>query len=112
MAGQTAKTVLVRAIGPNPAFATAVGSEALADPQLTLYRVQNNLSTAVLTNDNWGGDAQLTGVGQRVGADPLTNPASKDAAILITLDPGVYSAVAYGANGAAGITLVEVYDVP
>ncbi len=33
-------------------------------------------------------------------------------AVIITLDPGVYSAGDFGVNGATGITLVEVSDVP
>ncbi|MBS0633011.1 MAG: immunoglobulin domain-containing protein [Verrucomicrobia bacterium] len=110
--GDTATTVLIRAIGPNPAFAAAVGSEVLTDPQVTLYRSQGGVGSVVQTNDNWGGDPQLTSAGQRVGASVLTDTASKDAALLLTLDPGVYSAMAYSANATPGITLIEVYDVP
>lgn len=112
--GDTAKTMLIRGIGPNPAFANAVGSEALADPMLTLYKAKSDGtgSIALLTADNWGGDAQITSAGDRVGASSLTNVTSKDAAVLVTLDPGVYSAVAYGSGTSSGIMLMEVYDVP
>ncbi|MBS0633010.1 MAG: peptidylprolyl isomerase [Verrucomicrobia bacterium] len=110
--GDTAKTMLIRGIGPNPAFASAVGSDALADPVVTLNKSTDSGSVTLLTADNWGGDTQITSVGDRVGASALTNSASKDAAVLVTLDPGVYSAVAYGANSSAGIMLMEVYEVP
>jgi hypothetical protein len=37
--------------------------------------------------------------------------SSKDAAILLTLTPGGYTAVVSGINGATGVALVEVYAV-
>jgi len=53
----------------------------------------------------------LTAVFVQVGAFPL--PAnSADSAILVTLPPGNYSAQVAGANGATGVALVEVYEVP
>jgi hypothetical protein len=110
--GSTARTVLVRAVGPNPAFASAVGNASLGDPGLALYHAHDGTNTLQRSNDNWGGDPQLTTVGTSVGAQPLTDPASKDAVLLVTLDPGVYSAIDLGMNGTTGITLVEVYEVP
>ena len=38
-------------------------------------------------------------------------PASKDAAILVTLPPGVYSAKASGVGNTTGVALIEVYEV-
>ncbi|HYD85505.1 MAG TPA: hypothetical protein VEA63_15670, partial [Opitutus sp.] len=46
---------------------------------------------------------------QRLGASALAD-GSKDAAILVTLDPGVYSAQVDAQGGAPGIVLVEAYD--
>jgi hypothetical protein len=109
--GDTAKTVLIRAIGPDPTFAANVGNANLGDPSLALYHAHNGTNELVLTNDNWGGDPQLTSVGNSVGAAVLSNPASKDAVVLVTLDPGVYSALDLGVNGTTGITLIEVYEV-
>jgi hypothetical protein len=44
-----------------------------------------------------------------VGAFPL--PAgSRDAALVLTLDPGLYTAQVRGADGGGGVALVEVYD--
>jgi len=46
-----------------------------------------------------------------VGAQP--NPLqSRDCAILVTLPPGSYTAVAASASGAAGSVLVDAYEVP
>ena len=38
--------------------------------------------------------------------------ASKDAALLVTLQPGAYTAQVSGAAGTTGVALVEVYEVP
>jgi competence protein ComEC len=48
---------------------------------------------------------------KRVGAFPLT-PQSKDAALLTTLAPGVYTVQVTGASGTTGVAMVELYDVP
>ena len=47
----------------------------------------------------------------RVGAFPL--PAgSADASLVMTLAPGPYSVQISGVNGATGIALVEIYEIP
>lgn len=105
--GSTAKTVLVRAIGPGLAQLGVSGF--MADPKLTLF---NSASAKIAENDNWGGDAQLSAAMTSVGAFAPADPASKDAVLLLTLAPGNYSAVAEGLNNTAGFVIVEVYDVP
>ncbi|HNC23073.1 MAG TPA: immunoglobulin domain-containing protein [Opitutaceae bacterium] len=106
--GTTAKTLLIRAIGPAliPYGVTA----AMPDPYLEIIR--SGQSTASYSNDNWGGSTLVTNVGNSVGAFALTDGAGKDAVLLVTLDPGVYSAKVTGVNNTSGITLVEVYEVP
>ena len=101
----TARTVLVRAIGPR---LTAFGVDGvMADPKLDLF----SGSTVIASNDNWGGDASLTALGTAVGAFAVSDPASKDAMLLITLAPGSYTAQVSGVAGSAGNALVEVYEV-
>jgi hypothetical protein len=68
-------------------------------------------SVQIARNDNWGGDAQLTAAGARVGAFAIANSKGADAMLLMTLQPGEYSAVVRGVTG-GGTALVEVYDVP
>ena len=105
IAGPTSRTVLVRAIGPG---LTQFGvSGVMVDPQLTLF----NDASKVAENDNWGGDPQLTTVGNAVGAFPVSNAASKDAMLVMTLGPGNYTAQVSGIGG-SGSALVEVYEVP
>ena len=51
-------------------------------------------------------------MGTSVGAFAITTTDSRDAMLLLTLAPGQYSAQVTGVAGAAGTTLVEVYEVP
>ncbi|MBI5769875.1 MAG: immunoglobulin domain-containing protein [Verrucomicrobia bacterium] len=103
--GDTAKTVLIRAIGPG---LTPLGvGGTMPDPRLAL----NRGSTKIAENDDWGGGAQLTTVAKSVGAFAIDDTASRDAMLLATLAPGSYNAVVSPAN-TGGIALVEIYEVP
>ena len=105
--GNTARTVLVRALGPALAAFGVAGT--MADPQLALF----SGAAKVAENDNWGGDAQLTSVGASVGAFAIAGATSKDAVLLLTLAPGSYTAQVSGVAGTGGgSTLVEIYEVP
>ena len=104
--GAAARTVLIRAIGPTLGTAFNVGG-AMADPKLELFSGQ----TVIAANDNWGGNAQLTAVGNRVGAFEIADGGSRDAILLLTLAPGSYTAQV-SAVAAGGAALVEVYEVP
>ncbi len=105
VSGTGSKTVLIRAIGPGLAQFGVSG--VLTDPELRLYQG----STLIGSNDDWGGTAGLTTAFGRVGAFAL--PAgSWDAALLVTLQAGTYSAQVSGIGGATGVALVEVYELP
>jgi len=105
--GDTACTVLLRAVGPG---LTALGVPGvMGDPQLSLF---NSSQAVIASNDNWGGSAQITNVGSSVGAFTLADPNSKDAVLLITLPAGNYTMQVTGANGTAGQVVVEAYEVP
>lgn len=101
-----AKTVLIRAVGPSLATLFGVGG-AMPDPKLQLFSGQ----TVIATNDNWGGNAQLTTVGNRVGAFAIADAGSRDAILLVTLAPGSYTAQVSAVTG-GGSAIVEVYEVP
>ncbi|MDB6126280.1 MAG: repeat protein, partial [Verrucomicrobia bacterium] len=108
--GTTARTLMIRAIGPTLTGFGVPG--AMSDPQLELNVNQAGVNTVLLTNDNWGGSTQITALGNTVGAFALTDLTSKDAVILVTLDPGIYSAKVLGVANASGITLAELYEIP
>jgi hypothetical protein len=102
--GTTARTVLVRAVGPGLA-GVGVTSGFVADPQLKLFAgtVQRD------ANDNWGGSALLAAVMTRVGAFALP-PASRDAALLAKLEPGSYSVQVSGVGAGRGLVIFEIYE--
>ncbi len=102
LAGTGRKTVLIRAAGPALSAFGLTG--ALADPRLRLYRD----ATLVASNDDWDA-ARIAETAARVGAFPFPS-ASRDAALLATLDaPGAYTVQVDAATG-SGIVLVELYD--
>ena len=104
--GSTSAKVLVRGIGPTLGAFGVPGT--VADPQLTLF---NSSSVKIGENNDWGGTAPLTAAFASVGAFALPS-TSKDAALLVTLAPGNYTAQVTGVNGTTGVALVEVYEVP
>jgi hypothetical protein len=103
--GSTAKTVLIRASGPALGQFGLTGT--LPDPTLELV----GSAGVIATNGTWGGQAEIAAAAAGVGAFAWSDPASRDAAILITLPPGSYTAVLSGAGGDSGLALIEIYDV-
>ncbi len=105
LAGTTRQTVLLRAVGPGLAqFGITNGA---ADPRLELFRGD----TRIVMNGDWGGERQIAALSTAVGAFALPAASSKDAALLLTLAPGAYTAVVRGGQ-TAGQVLLEVYEVP
>jgi hypothetical protein len=107
IAGDSPKQVLLRAIGPTLAQYGVNG--VLADPVIELFK------GALLTkqNDDWGSGpdaALIAATAQVIGAAPLAT-ASKDAALLLYLEPGIYTVHVRGVGDATGIALAEVYEV-
>ncbi len=107
LGGQTARTVLVRGVGPSLAVFGITG--VMDDPRLELFN--NNNGQRLATNDDWAGSLEVATASASVGAFALSGPTSKDAVLLQTLPPGPYSVRISGAGGAGGNALVEVYEV-
>jgi len=108
--GSTSKTVLIRASGPALEQFGVTGT--ISDPELQLYNLGSAGTTLVASNDDWGGDPEIIAAAASVGAFAWTDPTSADCALLVTLAPGAYTANVVGINGASGVALVEVYEVP
>jgi hypothetical protein len=104
--GNSPKTLLIRGIGP---ALTAFGiAGVLADPALTIYQD----SKVITTNEGWANSAAITTAAIQTGAFTLPS-GSKDAAVLITLNPGAYTAQIKSAkNASSGVALIETYEVP
>jgi len=105
LSGNGPKRLLIRGIGPT--LSNYGVSGVLADPRLELYQGD----TKITENDNWSAGTELKSAFTQTGAFPLAD-ASKDAALLVTLQPGVYSAHLSGVNNATGIALLEIYELP
>lgn len=110
ISGLTPRQVLVRAVGPSlAAFGVA---EPLGLPQLTVFRG----SRVIGTNEGWAKDADtarvLTDAFERTGAFRLQDDTSRDAAIMLTLQPGPYTMQVRSVDRKAGAALLEVYEIP
>jgi DNA-binding beta-propeller fold protein YncE len=97
--GATPKTVVIRARGPSMPGVTS----PLADPVLRLYTGQ----TLIAENDNWVAAANAAAL-QSSGFAP-SDPA--ESALMLTLNPGAYTAVVSGASNGTGTGIVEVFEV-
>ncbi len=107
--GSTSRTVLIRAIGPG---LTPLGvGGVMPDPTMTLNNISVSPSVVVATNNDWAGSTAIIQAANRVGAFAVSDGASKDAMLLITLAPGSYTAQV-SAVGNGGIAIVEIYEVP
>jgi hypothetical protein len=105
--GATPKRLLIRGSGPSLA---ALGvSGVLPDPVLTLFRGAD----IVATNDDWSVGPHVSDVDAATlttGVPAFTDP--KDAALVLTLDPGVYTVQLTGKNDGQGVGLLEIYELP
>jgi hypothetical protein len=99
--GDAPKTVLITARGPSMAGPPHNVPGTLSDPTLTLYSGQ----TVIASNDDWPDAANATQIQSAIGAP--TN--SLESAILITLQPGAYTAIVTGYGGTTGLGIVEVF---
>jgi hypothetical protein len=76
----------------------------MADPTLELH---DSTQAVMATNDNWQDSADKQAI-----IDSTIQPTNdNESAIVMTLDPGSYTAILQGANGGTGVALVEVYDL-
>lgn len=109
ISGSGTQRILVRGIGP--ALATFGVGGVLMDSRLEVFT--NGTNEPVAVNDNWGTDdaTEIARAGVSVGAFAL-DPAAKDAALVLSLPPGSYTAQVSGVGGVTGVGLVEIYELP
>ena len=103
--GSDSKQVLVRALGPSLTAQGVTG--ALSDP--FVYLVNQAAPTVIVgSNDNWESAEGISAIEN----NNLFRPGdSKDAAMILTLQPGAYTAIVQGINSATGVALVEVNEL-
>jgi hypothetical protein len=108
ISGSAPQKILIRAAGPVLEGFGVKGT--LASPVLTLV---NRTGATLESNTGWGNASNADAISAAaVGVGTFAFPAgSADSALLVTLEPGVYSAQVTGAGGATGVALVELYTV-
>ncbi len=116
--GSAPKKFLVRAVGPT--LAAWGVTDVLADPVITIAAATG----LIARNDDWGsaatadapenssGDSTAIAVAATACGAFALPAGSLDAALVVTLAPGAYTAQVTGKNGASGLVLLEVYGVP
>jgi hypothetical protein len=98
--GTASKQVVIRGLGPTLTNFNVTG--VLADPTLELHDGSGKL---IFSNNDWKNTQEA-----EIQATGLAPSFDVESAILITLQPGNYTAILTGNNGTTGVGLVEVYD--
>jgi len=111
ISGDVPKRVVVRGVGPG--ISTVSGY--LRDPQLQVWRLNTLVTPAkwelVGENDDWDHTATTAALFKSVGMGELASD-SKDAALVLTLEPGIYTAQVSGVGRTTGVGLAEIYEAP
>lgn len=98
--GVVAKKLALRALGPSLSAAGIAG--AMADPVL---QVLDSKGVVVAQNDNWN----VTG--EQISSYNLAPGDPREAALVVSLLPGAYSAIVSGQGNSRGVALFELYDL-
>jgi len=110
--GQVSSKLLIRGVGPSLALESFNGPVAghITDTSIILIPPGAAVEDWI-TNDDWedeGNSAEIVAVSDAVGATNFET-GSKDSAILIDADPGLYTFFLTGVEGGTGIGLIEVF---
>jgi hypothetical protein len=101
ISGSAPKPVILRALGFSLQH-TGI-NDTLADPVLELH---GPAGFTTIINDNWRDTQEAEIIATGI---PPTNDL--ESAIVVTLDPGAYTAIVRGKNDTSGVGLIEVYDL-
>ncbi len=98
--GSGTKRVVVRALGPS--LAAAGITSPLPNPALELRDAVGGL---VASSDDWRTNQA------EIDATGLSPSDDREAAVVVDVAPGSYTAIVRGADGSPGTALVETYDI-
>jgi len=106
------RRLLIRAAGPSLAVLGVAG--AIVDPVFSIFNDKSVIISGG-SNDNWSSGtaantAAVSAAFAQAGAFPFAE-GSRDAALVIDLNPGSYTIQVAGVGGTGGVSLVEVYDL-
>lgn len=106
VSGTVPKKFLIRAVGPTLAAYNV--SDYLTHPGLKLYKG----STLVAQNTGWTTAANATDIpAASTAVGEFALQSNDDSALLVTLDPGVYTANVSSGDSTKGVALIEVYEI-
>jgi hypothetical protein len=109
--GTGTKRLLIRAVGPTLGMPPFGLGGVLSDPVMVLKKWNGTGYDDLETCDNWRDNtnfAEIENVSAQLYAFRLSSDL--DAAMLVDLGPGQYTAVTSGIGGSTGIAIVELYD--
>lgn len=108
--GSTPKQFLIRGVGPGLAQHGVAGF--VEDPQI--FVIPAGAQTAIAFNDEWSADsadaAAISSATASVNVFPVSY-GSADAALVVELDPGLYTVLLAPESGEAGVGLIEIYEM-
>jgi hypothetical protein len=105
--GSTSRSVLIQALGPALSGQSVTGT--LPNPALTIH---DSTGKTIYSNTGWGSSPVLLQAAASAYAKPVLTPNSADSEVLLTLPPGGYTAEVADANGATGVALCAIYQLP
>ena len=100
--GTAPEQVLFRALGPD--LGNSRTANPLVDPVL---EIRDNNGMRVASNDNWRDSPGA----DEISSLNLTPDSEMDAALLLTLAPGNYTAIVRDAAGSTGVAQLETYEL-
>lgn len=105
IAGEGTRRVLIRGVGP--ALGNFGVTGLLADPTLKLF----SGTTELTANDNWSENVNASAIAVAASAAGAFNidSGTADAALLIDLPAGAYTAQVSGVSATTGTALLEIY---
>lgn len=101
--GGEPRNIIIRALGPT--LSASGVHQVCTNPQITVYAG----SAKIAENRDWKSDWRSGQLSQNYPSLAPSNDT--EAAVLLTLMPGVYSVVSANEDPAEGVVLVEAYDV-
>lgn len=102
--GDAPLRLLVRGLGP--ALANVGVPRPVADPLLEIYAA--GAPAPLVVNDNWSDNPEIAETARRLQAVPLA-PGSRDAALLVALAPGAYTALLAITDQSSGDGTIEFH---
>ncbi len=102
--GRSSNPAKILARGLGPSLTQSGVSGVLPNPTLEL---RNANGTLVQSNDDWRATQQA-----EIQATGIPPQNDLESALIATLQPGSYTAILAGKNGATGVGLVELFQLP